>query len=225
MNPNKFRICFTLLFITLLGISSTLSTTTSIPCEQSVGGFAPDFEIVDIYTNISSHLSDYIGKVVILDLWATWCGPCREAIPQLVRIQKLYNASDLQIISIDVDTNETYSQVKNFAIKYNMTWLVTRDITNMNQDYGTGYIPTLYVINQTGYITYTEIGFNYAGVVNALDLLLAAGYTESINNTTTTKSVPIPYPTILFLIINLFCLYGWNRKKKKKKLAIPYFLD
>ena len=210
MKPNKFNLYFILLFITLLGISYTLSTTTSIPCQQSVGDLAPDFEIVDIYTNISTHLSDYLGKVVILDLWATWCPPCKEAMPQLTRIQKCFNASELQIISIDVDTSENYSQVKDFAINNNMTWLVTRDISNVDQDYGTGYIPTMYIINQTGYITYTEIGFNFTEVVNALDQLITAVNTDCIDTTT------IPYPTIFFLLINLFCLCGWNRKKRRR---------
>ena len=88
------------------------------PEQRPVGGSAPNFDIVDIETNISSQLSDYIGKVVILDLFATWCGPCIDAIPYIKRIQKSYFASDLQIISIDVDQSESYDSVKAFSQKH-----------------------------------------------------------------------------------------------------------
>ncbi|MHA2275367.1 MAG: TlpA family protein disulfide reductase, partial [Candidatus Kariarchaeaceae archaeon] len=55
-----------------------------------------------------------------------------------------------------------------------MSWVVTLDESNMNQNYGTGYIPTMYIVNQTGYVIYREIGFNYQGVVDALNELITA---------------------------------------------------
>jgi thiol-disulfide isomerase/thioredoxin len=139
---------------------------------RPVGGYAPNFDIVDIETNTSSQLSDYLGKVLILDLFATWCGPCIDAIPYIKRIQNSYSASDLQIISIDIDHSESYDKVKAFSQKYKMSWIVSLDESNMSEDYGSGAIPTMYIINQTGYITYSEVGFNYYGVINALDQLI-----------------------------------------------------
>ena len=175
MRITKLYGYFPFLMLIFLALTFSLPSTKANPQknqEKSVGDLAPDFGIIDIHTNKTSMLSDYLGKVIILDLFATWCGPCIVALPQIIRIQNSYNATDLQIISIDIDLNESYSQVMEFALEHSMSWIVSLDISLMNGVYGTGYIPTLYIINQTGYVAYQEIGFNYQGVINALDKLI-----------------------------------------------------
>jgi thiol-disulfide isomerase/thioredoxin len=165
---------FCYFFLFLFWISSTLSASTGYIGELDVGDLAPDFNITNVYTNTSLKLSDHLGKVVILDLWATWCPPCKESIPEIIRLQKSYNTSDLQIISIDIDLTESYKQIINFALNYNMSWIVSMDISNMRMNYGTGYIPTMYIIDKQGYIVYKEIGFKYNYVTEALDALITA---------------------------------------------------
>jgi thiol-disulfide isomerase/thioredoxin len=123
--------------LVFLALTFSLPSTKGNLQAKYVGDRAPDFDIVNIYSNTSSKLSDYLGKVVILDLFATWCGPCIVALPQIVRIQNSYNATDLQIISIDVDSSESYSKVMNFAVDNDMSWIVTLDESNMKQEYGT----------------------------------------------------------------------------------------
>ncbi|MHA2277617.1 MAG: TlpA family protein disulfide reductase, partial [Candidatus Kariarchaeaceae archaeon] len=118
------------LLLIFLSLTFTILSTRAISQEKSIGDLAPDFDIVDIYTNTSSKLSDYHGKVIILDLFATWCGPCIAALPQIIRIQNSYNESHLQIISIDVDSAESYSEVMNFALDNSMSWVVTLDESN-----------------------------------------------------------------------------------------------
>lgn len=176
MQIHKFFKFLSVLAFISLALSFPLSVTPASHQEQSVGGLAPDFEFMDIYTNTTHHLSDYQGQVVMLDLWATWCPPCIESIPKMIRLQRSYNASDFVIISVDIDLDESYSQVLSFAQKHNMSWVLTRDTSNMRADYSTGYIPSMYIINQTGYIIYAEIGFDYDAVVSALDQLITADY-------------------------------------------------
>ncbi|MHA1978394.1 MAG: TlpA family protein disulfide reductase [Candidatus Hodarchaeales archaeon] len=163
-----------LLFFTLFIFINIIPTTMPVPQELSVGDSAPNFDIVNVVSNASSQLSDYLGKVIILDLFATWCGPCVEAIPEIIRIQNSYNASDLDIISIDVDASESYNEVVSFAERNNMSWIVSMDESNMNSNYGTGWIPTMYIIDQSGFVVYVEIGFDYTAVITTLDELIEA---------------------------------------------------
>ncbi len=163
---------FIVLFPLLLVLPSLIPTIMADTKEVPVGEVAPNFDIVDVYSNVSSQLSDYLGKVVLIDLFATWCGPCIAAIPDIIRIKNSYNMTDLEIISIDVDSSESYQQVISFAEENNMAWIVSLDESNMRFDYGTGAIPTMYIINQTGHVVFREIGFNYHNIITTLDQLI-----------------------------------------------------
>jgi peroxiredoxin len=112
---------------------------------------APDFTLNDVRGETLS-LSDFKGKVVVLDLMATWCAPCREEIKHLSALYEKYSIN-VAIITISVDpkfdTNETLKQlVGDNAIK----WFVARDTANVNRDYGVSVIPTLVIIDKNGYI-------------------------------------------------------------------------
>ncbi|MHA2203970.1 MAG: redoxin domain-containing protein [Candidatus Hodarchaeales archaeon] len=144
---------------------------TDVSSQLPVDTNAPDFSLTDILTNESFSLTDFQGKVVILDLFATWCGPCVEAIPNIREIFLSYSANDLMIVSIEV-SEEDVQLLQDFIQDHEMEWLVTLDNNSIvNNNYGSGYIPTLYVIDQNQIIAYSEIGFNFGEVLNALDQL------------------------------------------------------
>ncbi len=65
---------------------------------------APDFKGKTIKGN-EIKLSDFKGKVVLLDFWASWCPPCREEMPQLVKFYKTHNNPDFQLIAVNIDNN------------------------------------------------------------------------------------------------------------------------
>ncbi|TAH26625.1 MAG: TlpA family protein disulfide reductase [Cytophagales bacterium] len=69
-----------------------------------VGDIAPDFTVKDTASNPIS-LYQTKGKIIILDFWASWCGPCRAANPELVKLYQQYKAQGLEIISISLDNN------------------------------------------------------------------------------------------------------------------------
>ncbi|MHA1969376.1 MAG: TlpA family protein disulfide reductase, partial [Candidatus Hodarchaeales archaeon] len=168
---SKMVITIIISFLILFNIFY-LAKADGIMSEISPGELAPNFTVQNVFTNESLSLSDYYGKVVILDLFATWCQPCIEAMPFIYEILFSYNPSDLAIISIDVDSRESLGLIKSFAEEYNMAWYVTMDNENVvDSNYGTGYIPTMYIINQTGYVHYQEIGVNYDEVIASLDQL------------------------------------------------------
>ena len=84
-------------------------------------------------------MDDLVGKVVLIDFWATWCGPCREALPHIQRISKEFNGQPLVVLSVSMDTDE--EKWKSFVAKNGMTWLQYRD------GYFTGPIAMRFAVN------------------------------------------------------------------------------
>ncbi len=103
-------------------------------------------------------LSDYKGKVVIIDFWATWCPPCRKGIPDLVAIQKEYK-DNLVIIGISLDQQNTIKDLAPFIKNYGINYPVVLGTQQVVTDYGDiRSIPTSFVIDQSGNIVDTHIG-------------------------------------------------------------------
>ncbi|MCS6777773.1 MAG: TlpA disulfide reductase family protein [Chloroherpetonaceae bacterium] len=109
-----------------------------------------------------TRLSELKGKVVLLDFWATWCGPCRESIPELVRLQERYGARGLQVIGVSVDDRSTRDRVpdmqKQLGINYPIVF--RDDIPGMEDAYTFDGIPTLFLIDRSGQIREVISGYN-----------------------------------------------------------------
>jgi len=150
-----------LLFLaSMLLLSATVATSSAA---VAVNQQAPDFTLTSIDgKNIT--LSDYREKVVLLDFWATWCGPCREEIPELSQLYSTYKDQGLVIISIDLQ--ETPSDVKTFAETNGMVWIVVVDQDGaVAAKYGIEYIPTLVLIDTDGKISCMHIGLTDESVL------------------------------------------------------------
>jgi peroxiredoxin len=118
---------------------------------------APDFTLTDIDGN-SVTLSDYQGKVVLLDFFATWCQPCMNEIPNLKTIRDQFQ-TELVILSISVDpTTDTVAKLQSFRNSYNVTWEVLRDTKNVYTTYSVTAIPTIYIIDKDGNVNCTHVG-------------------------------------------------------------------
>jgi thiol-disulfide isomerase/thioredoxin len=170
---NRLHIIVLLLLMMLFSSKSATAfpRSTKVISQLPTDTSAPDFSLTDIVTNETFSLSDFQGKVVILDLFATWCPPCVDAIPKIREIFLSYSADDLIIISIDT-SDEKEQLVKDFIEEHEMEWLVAMDNNSIvSNNYGSGYIPTLYVIDQNQVVAYSEIGFNFEEVLNTLDQL------------------------------------------------------
>lgn len=118
---------------------------------------APDFVLTDLNGH-SGKLSDYRGKIVILDFWATWCGPCRMLIPHFVELYKMYKDSGLEVIGVAMDRGGVKT-VKPFVEKYGIDYTNFIGDREVAMKYGgLRGIPTTFVITKEGRIFKKYVG-------------------------------------------------------------------
>ena len=122
---------------------------------------APDLKAKDLDGKELS-LDTYKGKVVLLNFWATWCGPCRAEIPSLIRMQEAYKER-LQIIGMDVD-DENEEQLRAFVKNQGINYPVAMTSVPVRIAYGgIAALPTVFVINRDGEVVQKHVGlFNPA---------------------------------------------------------------
>ena len=138
---------------------------------SAYGEEAPDFELHTIDGEVIK-LSDYLGKIVIIDFWATWCGPCRMAIPELVDLQNEYK-DDLVIIGISLDQPYTQGNLKPFIENYDINNPIVLGTLEVVEAYGNiRGIPTSFIVNQRGEIVNKFTGYvpksNYTADIDRL---------------------------------------------------------
>ena len=111
----------------------------------------------------SFKLSDYSGKVLVINLWATWCGPCRLETPKLVKLQRQFRAQGVVVVGLstedpDNSTSEVRDWVRDFRVNYRIGWsTATVAGTLMN---GRDALPQTYVVSGSGRIVRRFVGFN-----------------------------------------------------------------
>jgi peroxiredoxin len=118
---------------------------------------APDFSLPDLDGN-SHRLSSFRGKVVLLHFWATWCPPCRAAMPSLEALYQAYQHQGFEVLAVasDVRGGEV---VQPFVTKHHLTFLNLQDANAyVTRLYGVTTLPTTYVLDREGRLVTVEIG-------------------------------------------------------------------
>ena len=118
---------------------------------------APVWELKDLDGKLVKS-SDFDGKVVILDFWATWCPPCKAEIPGFIELQKKYGEKGLVVVGVSLDERGP-SVVKQFMSQFGMNYPVVMGNIQTMEDFGGKAIPTTFVIDRSGKIVAKHVGF------------------------------------------------------------------
>lgn len=125
---------------------------------------APSWELTDLEGQTVTS-SDFDGKVVLVDFWATWCPPCRKGIPEFVELQEEYGDDGLVIVGISLD-RQGASVVKPFADKMNINYPLVMGNQEVVQAFGgIEGIPTAFLINREGEIVDKHVGYTPKSVL------------------------------------------------------------
>ncbi|HVX42206.1 MAG TPA: TlpA disulfide reductase family protein [Gemmatimonadaceae bacterium] len=124
-----------------------------------VGAQAPDFRAKVLGENAYKTLADYKGKVVLLNVWATWCIPCQREIPSLEKLYSQYEGEGLKLVSVSIDRYVSEDSIRSFAKQYGVTFEVLHDPTDsIGSIYQTTGVPETFVIGPEGTIRRKVIG-------------------------------------------------------------------
>ena len=112
---------------------------------------APDFELASL-DGKHVKLSDYRGKAVLLNFWATWCSPCKVEMPWFVDLQKQYGEEGLVILGVAMDDSDA-PKIAQFASEMGVNYPVLLGTDQVSEDYGNvEFLPTSFYIDRTGKI-------------------------------------------------------------------------
>jgi peroxiredoxin len=113
----------------------------------------------------SFKLADFFGKVMVVNLWATWCGPCRREIPELVKLHKEFHSRGVEIIGLSTENPDASAEkvrkfIQDFQIDYRIGWAPAQVAVTLMQ--GHDAIPQIFVISRDGRILKRFVGFSAA---------------------------------------------------------------
>jgi len=151
MSFSRLIIAYSFCLTLLLALSSPASAVVN-------GKPAPPINVVTT-SGQKVTLNNYKGYVLVMDFFATWCQPCREAVSHLVALNRKYGKQGLQILGMSVDDEGT-EVVKEFIADRRINYPVTTVGEDIIDEYGVRSIPTLFIINKKGVVVERYMGFS-----------------------------------------------------------------
>lgn len=155
MTARPARACLVLLMLAAAAMATTVTTAASL----KPGALAPGFELPGEGGTVS--LAAYRGKLVYVDFWASWCGPCRKSFPWMSALQQRYGAHGLQVVAINLDAKRDDAAAflahtpAGFTVAYDAAGATARA-------YGVKGMPSSALIGRDGTLLWLHTGFNQA---------------------------------------------------------------
>lgn len=151
--------------LTTVGLPGSVSgqsagSTVGFTCPPNAKPANLNFTLKDLNGN-DVRLAAYKGQVILLDFWATWCGPCKVEIPWFVDLQTRYGKQGLQVLGISVD--DTIEKLKPYAAQFKMNYPVLQGLGRdevLNAFGPMEGLPTTFVISRDGRICETHTGLS-----------------------------------------------------------------
>ncbi len=164
------------IFISVFLFSCTKSDTgTEKPSSSQSAGLAPDFVLKDIEGK-DVRLSNYKGKIVVLEFWATWCPPCKATIPELVALQRKYAEKGLVVLGVSIDEGDNLpSKLSAFSKENKMNYPILIGNEEISRAYGVISIPVTVLIGRDN-----RIISSYKGYVDNLEALISQQIDKSV---------------------------------------------
>lgn len=176
----------------------------------AIGSAAPDFTAVTLpprggaagAAGIAKHVADYEGEVVLLNIWATWCGPCRIEMPSLEKLHERLGPKGLRIVAVSVDDPGMEARVNAFADELGLSFEILHDAPGAIRDrYQTTGVPETFILDREGVIRRRVIGAPFGEddwssekTVAYLERLLAEPRTDGRSNTPAPTRRPATTP-------------------------------
>ncbi len=144
------------LFLAVLLLVSAISFSCKKNPGPQVGRPAPEFTLPDLEGRPHS-LSEFRGRVVVLNYWATWCPPCIEEMPSLEKLHRALSDKGLAIVAVSVD--ERFSDIEAFVERWSLTFTVLHDEgMRVSRAYQTFKYPETYIIDRAGILRSKVVG-------------------------------------------------------------------
>ena len=152
-------VTMTLAIVVIIGLKVFPEKENSLPPSPLVGKKAPDFTLPTLDgTEVS--LSEFHGQPVLINFWATWCIPCRQEMPELVRVYEARRERGFVVLGLNLTYSDTLPDVQAFVNEFHMTFpvLLDKDGQVAEKSYPLPGVPTSIFINRDGTIERVQIG-------------------------------------------------------------------
>ena len=162
-----------MLMVTLVGIGGAAAPDILSVAERNVvklGEPAPNFRLRDLNGH-SVALSDLRGKVVLLNFWATWCGPCRVEMPAMEELYRTFSRNDFEILAVSTDAQGA-SVTRPFQQENHLTFPILHDADyRVGLTYGARSLPMTFMVDRQGIVRHQIFGARDWGAAEAHQLV------------------------------------------------------
>ncbi len=143
------------------GTASSSPAPAQRPEDTLPGQAAPDFSVT-LFSGERWRLADQRGKVVVIDFWATWCGPCVRALPAMKQLAETFAGQDVVFIGLSRDRREDADKARQVLAEHGITYANAMDLENLAARYLVRGIPNVLLIDREGIVRSRKVGFSTA---------------------------------------------------------------